>query len=61
MIRAVEPLVLGKKEKIYVFLGGPIQGAPDWHEQVPDLGSDAELICPKRSSLVKNLSNRCRS
>lgn len=57
MIRAVEPLVSRKKEKIYVFLGGPIQGAPGWHEQVPDLGSDVELVCPKRSSLIANLSN----
>lgn len=51
MIRATE-LLVPKKNKIYVFLGGPIQGAPNWHEQVPDLGDDVELICPKREKLI---------
>lgn len=51
MIRACENLLpRGKKDKTYVFLAGPIQGAPDWHTQVPDLGDDVELICPKRLS-----------
>jgi hypothetical protein len=51
MIKAVENLVGGKKkDKIYVFLAGPIQGAPDWQNSVPEI-SGVEWINPKRDGL----------
>lgn len=51
MIRAIEDLVREtKKDKTYVFLGGPIQGAPDWQNSIPEIDG-VEFINPKRSSI----------
>lgn len=36
IIYAPESLPL-QKEETYVFLGGPIQGAPDWQSTVPEI------------------------
>ena len=54
MIRALENLT--PKEKIYVFLAGPMQGAPDWQNDVPDFGDDVELICPKGERSITDLT-----
>lgn len=47
-ITAPQPLVTSdKKDKIYVFLAGPIQGAPEWQNTVPqDL--DVVYLNPRR-------------
>lgn len=47
-INAPQPLVAKeKKDKIYVFLAGPIQGAPEWQDTVPqDL--DVVYLNPRR-------------
>ena len=50
------PDELPKKEDIWVFLMGPIQGAPDWHEEVFNLcPSDLPVtfLCPKRKQNPK--------
>ena len=49
MIRAIEQHVPGvKKDKIYVFLAGPIQGAPDWQSTIPEI-EGIEFLNPRRS------------
>ena len=55
MIRACESLI--PKKKIYVFLGGPIQGATNWRDWIPNFGSDVELINPVRSENIDHLTD----
>ena len=48
MICAPEELISGvKKDKIYVFLMGPIQNAPEWQFTVPDL-NNVTWLNPRR-------------
>lgn len=61
MIYAIEQLP--KKEDTWVFLGGPIQGAPEWQETVPDI-QGVTWINPRRKRkflevyLMLNIKNR---
>lgn len=49
MIYAIEQLP--KKEDTWVFLGGPIQGAPEWQETVPDI-QGVTWINPRRKEKI---------
>lgn len=49
MITSPENL-LKKKEEIYVFCAGPIQGAPDWQGELPDI-EGITWINPRRKNL----------
>lgn len=55
-IQAPNPIIPGqKKDSIYVFLAGPIQGVHDWQKNdVPDLGEGVTVISPRRESLDKS-------
>lgn len=51
IIRSPEKIIPGvKKDKLYIFLAGPIQGVHDWQTtDIPqDFGPDVALICPRR-------------
>lgn len=52
MIYAIEQLP--KKEDTWVFLGGPIQGAPEWQETVPDI-QGVTWINPRRKEIMHKL------
>ncbi len=58
-IQSPEPIIPGKKkDSIYVFLAGPIQGVHDWQkEDVPDLGEGVTVISPRRESLDRSTFN----
>lgn len=58
-IQAPNPIIPGqKKDSIYVFLAGPIQGVHDWQKNdVPDLGEGVTVISPRRESLDKSTFN----
>lgn len=49
------PEVLPQKDKPWIFLMGPIQGAPRWQEDVVDLytGPEALFLCPRRKENPK--------
>lgn len=49
MIYAIEQLP--KKEDTWVFLGGPIQGAPEWQETVLDI-QGVTWINPRRKEKI---------
>ena len=50
MIQSPSEIIEGKrKSTTYVFLAGPIQGAPNWQsDKIIDLGDDVTLINPRR-------------
>lgn len=50
IIYAPEPLPQ-RKEETYVFLGGPIQGAPDWQNTVPEI-QGVTWINPRRKEKI---------
>ena len=50
MIKSPDQLCPEKKDSVYVFLCGPIQGAPDWQSEVPDI-EGVTWINPKREGM----------
>lgn len=50
MIKSPNQLCPEKKDSVYVFLCGPIQGAPDWQSEVPDI-EGVTWINPKREGM----------
>lgn len=60
IIYCPEPL-RAKKGKVWVFLMGPIQGAPEiWHEEVAGLCKDPDIVflCPKRKNNPKGSEDK---
>lgn len=49
IIKSPEELCTGKKDSIYVFLAGPIQGAENWQNRMPDVPG-ITWISPRRES-----------
>ena len=51
IIKSPEGIIPGvKKEDLYIFLAGPIQGVHDWQtNDIPDLGEEVTLINPRRA------------
>ena len=39
-----------KKTKWYIFLAGPIQGAPEWQNQIPNINAEVILLSPRREN-----------
>ena len=56
IINSPRNLITDKKSSNYVFLGGPIQGAPNWQETLPNV-SGITWISPRRTDKVGSLSN----
>ena len=50
MIYSPEKLINKKKDSIFVFLGGPIQGTTDWRSELPDIPG-VTYINPRRKDL----------
>ena len=38
------------KNKWYIFLAGPIQGAPEWQNNIPNINSEVILLSPRRDN-----------
>lgn len=57
-IQAPESIIPGKrKDSVFVFLAGPIQGVHDWQrEDIPDLGEGIIVISPRRAELTPNFN-----
>lgn len=58
-LQAPNPIIPGtKKDSIYVFLAGPIQGVHDWQKNdVPDLGDGVTVLSPRRETIDKSTFN----
>ena len=57
IINSPEILIKEKKNSTYIFLGGPIQGAPDWQKTIPNIDG-ITWENPKRSKIIGKLSDK---
>ena len=39
-----------RKIKWYIFLAGPIQGAPEWQNNIPNINAEVILLSPRRDN-----------